>query len=605
MRLTASLLFSDNRQRRHRSARLKLEVLEDRLQPGSLLFGPQWSWFGSGLVEPDAFAAQSENEPVPITPFKPSVPADSTEPSQDMPVTIVTGPARTDSQEARIERPAPADIAPRSPLPLTPILLGSSMPSRQAAVIPGSAQPNAHILAPMAAAPPVSVPPTHGAAAAVGPVMLSSQSLHSMPSFMVVPQNVALLPLQFATISHSAQNPSSHAGGHASLNWSTFVTETSTTATGRAVAVDALGNSYVTGSTDEGTNESAFIAKYDSNGNQLYFTKFQAVDPDGFTFMNSEGHGIAVDQGTNAYVVGKALNVETGNTYAVAIKFDRSGNIFPGYGGGIGHSLSDTENDSAEAVAVDQNGQATLTGTFQINGGQTDIFALKYNAAGSRELWGNYYHFPGYSGSAGRAITVDQTGAAAYIAGSILPTGAQNNQIFVWKFDNMKGPGGNPGTIYALTSSDSADDTLTGIAVDGNGNPFVVGTINNQGTTNGYWAEINSDGTDLANAEILDGTFTTTAIALDGADNSYLTGSAPSSAGDTTGHALVAKLDVTGMPVDATVLAGDKAETGAGIAYFNGTVSLIGTTTSDNVSTDATTLVGTQDALLANIGSFM
>src|SRR5712692_7488601 len=45
--------YSDNRQRRQRFVRPLLELLEDRLQPGSLLLGQAWDLFASNQLKPD------------------------------------------------------------------------------------------------------------------------------------------------------------------------------------------------------------------------------------------------------------------------------------------------------------------------------------------------------------------------------------------------------------------------------------------------------------------------------------------------------------------------------------------------------------------------
>src|SRR5437899_1055376 len=116
-----NLRHSDHRQHRQRFVRPLLELLEDRLQPGSLLLGPQWSWFGSGFLEPDAaLSAKSGNEDIAVTP------AERSEPSRDLPVAIVATTEATDSQEARTERPPPANSVARAPRPLTTDLLGLS-----------------------------------------------------------------------------------------------------------------------------------------------------------------------------------------------------------------------------------------------------------------------------------------------------------------------------------------------------------------------------------------------------------------------------------------------------------------------------------------------
>jgi hypothetical protein len=405
------------------------------------------------------------------------------------------------------------------------------------------------------------------------------------------------IPMHFRAVRHSEASTSGP-GPASQLDWSTYVTGTPTSATGHGVAVDALGNSYVTGSTDEGTDQMAFVAKYDHLGNPVYFTEFEAVDPTpGYDFVNTEAHGIAVDVGGNAYVTGKATHVESGNVYAFLMRLNQDGSILQGYGGGIGGT--GRNNDSGEGVAVDRTGQATLTGSFIINGAQPDIFAVKFDVTGSRELWGNRYQFPGYISSTGYAIALDNSGNSAYVSGYIRPTGGDND-IFIWKFDNNRGGGS---TIYGLTAPNPGDDALTGVAVNSTGNPYVVGTVSDSGTTKSYVAEINDDGSDLVFASVFDGTYSGTGIAMDGAGNSYITGSAPDPS-DGSIHALIAEIDLAGDPVDATILRGDNMETGSGIAFRDGSASVTGSTSSTNLASDFTTLNGTQDVFLVHVSQF-
>jgi hypothetical protein len=144
---------------------------------------------------------------------------------------------------------------------------------------------------------------------------------------------------------------------------------------------------------------------------------------------------------------------------------------------------------------------------------------------------------------------------------------------------------------------------LTGIAVDSSGDAFVSGTVTDPDTSapSGYVAEVTPAGDNFVFAQVytID---SATSIAIDSGGNSYFTGAITLDDGNQ--HAVVAKVDLQGNPVDTTALRGDTAETGAGIVFQAGTAFLIGTTSSTNLSTDITTLNGTTDAFLVQVNNF-
>src|SRR5439155_18788871 len=111
-------------------------------------------------------------------------------------------------------------------------------------------------------------------------------------------------------------------------------------------------------------------------------------------------------------------------------------------------------------------------------GGANDGFVSKLNAAGSALLYSTY--LGGSGNDTARSVAVDSSGSA-YVTGSTessnFPTAnpLQANRLgfsnaFVTKFN----PTGSA-LVYSTYLGGSGTDDGNGIAVDGNGNAFVVG----------------------------------------------------------------------------------------------------------------------------------
>jgi hypothetical protein len=212
-----------------------------------------------------------------------------------------------------------------------------------------------------------------------------------------------------------------------------------------------------------------------------------------FLGANVEASGIAVDPAGNAYVAGWMLEgtvPTTSGAYSAA----------PGEGfvskftvaGGLAYSTYLC--GEALAISVDSKGSAYVTGSSDnINcpavpaggaqtkyGGRGDAYAAKLNPSGSALL---YFTFLGGSlTDSGNAIAVDGNGNA-YIAGS---TASPDFPVTRGAFQTVFG-GATDGFIAELNSTGSSfqyvtylgsnrDESVTGIAIDANGNAYVTGT---------------------------------------------------------------------------------------------------------------------------------
>jgi hypothetical protein len=508
---------------------------------------------------------------------------------------LITSPSAANAAPTARPAHAPTAVHPRDTSALTVAAESLAVSAAGGRLSQPAALPVARVETPTSTA---TAAPITAHAAGLVPRPIATQGPDSV---RVIPDAVQILPMKFAAVHHQDLHASrTGQGPDASIDWNTYVTGTDSVAAGFAVATDQGSNAYVAGSVGEGDSMMSFVAKYTNTGRQIYYTEFQAVDPDPqYTYGSTEAHGIAVDSTGNVYVTGTATRLETGNSQAFAMKFDQFGNIVTGYGGGI--ARTPTQDSSGNGIAVDADGRATITGSAQITDTETEIFAVKFTIAGNLALYAAAYQFPGFDGSAGQAVTLDATADNAYLVGSILPSGETQDDILALKVDNT-GLHAGEHVSWALSAVNDGEDVLTGVGVTSAGQAIVVGTVTDTGHLVAYVAEINDTGDNFLYTDVFDDTLSGAGISLDSDSNAFVTGSLI----DTDGlqHAYVGKLDPLGILVDATITAGDTAEVGQGISFRNDSAFVVGTTSSTDLSTDGTTLNGDTDAFLAKVTNF-
>ena len=303
---------------------------------------------------------------------------------------------------------------------------------------------------------------------------------------------------------------------------------------GNGIAVDGAGNSYVTGAfegsaifgageTNEitltGTSFEIFVAKYDASGDLVWAKRAGGTSAD-------FGVRIALDGAGNSYVTG-------------------------GFGG-------------SATFGLDETNQTTLVGA-----GGNEIFVAKYDASGDL-VWAK--RAGGTSGDFGIGIAVDGAGnsyvtgffevSATFGAGETnetILTSAGNRDIFVAKYD------ASGDLVWAKRAGGTIADFASGIAVNGSGNSYVSGqfagsatfgvgetsetTLTTAGGRDIFVAKYDASG-DLVWAKRAGGTGADSAsgIAVDGADNSYVTGDFAGSATFGAGETNETTLPSAGAP---------------------------------------------------------
>ncbi len=238
------------------------------------------------------------------------------------------------------------------------------------------------------------------------------------------------------------------------LVYSTYLGGSSNDAA-NGIAVDATGNIYVTGSTYSSNfpvmnplratrkgSQDAFISKLDPGGAALvYSTYLDYTVGTPTTANNDTANGIAVDANGNAVIVGTTINYwysSRGTKYSGYTAFAAKFNA----AGSAQIYYVPLGSQDGRAVAVDGNGNAYLTGKFSgplVNPMQavyTEAAIAKLNPAGGF-LYSSYLGPGDIYGAATYGIAVDTSGINAYVTGSLRSASYNPFQLMVAKIADI------------------------------------------------------------------------------------------------------------------------------------------------------------------------
>jgi len=340
---------------------------------------------------------------------------------------------------------------------------------------------------------------------------------------------------------------------------------------GESIAVDSLGNAYVTGVTGS-TNfpttagslqptftssfREAFVTKINPSGSALVYSTYLG----GSTFDRAQS--IAVDASGNAYVTGYTASSDfpVVNAFQPALGGNGAYNAFVSKLNATGSALiystylGGSIYDGGYGITVDASGDAYVGGFTSSNNfptanalqpalaGASNAFIAKFNASGSALVYSTYL---GGSGSDdGFAVAVDTAGNA-YITGStgsnnfptvnaLQSTYAGNGDVFVSKLN----PSGSA-LVYSTYLGGSSGEYSFGIVADAAGNAYVVGSTQSpdfpianalQPALAGSWdvfvTKLNASGSALLYSTYLGGSNDEygNGIAVDASGNAYVTG---------------------------------------------------------------------------------
>jgi len=407
---------------------------------------------------------------------------------------------------------------------------------------------------------------------------------------------------------------------------------------GYSIAIDAAGNTYITGSFGDSTitfgtttltNSGAddiFIAKYDANGNIVWAKSLGGTDYD-------YGGGIALDTAGNTYITGSFNSpsmpfgtttlTNNGSDDIFIAKYDTNGNaLWATTAGGVA-------SDRGNSIKTDAAGNTYITGQFYsptitfgtttlTNNGNYDVFIAKYDANGN-VVWAK--SVGGTSDDFGRSISVDASGNSYITGGFSGPTitfGATtftnlgNEDIFIAKYD------ANGNVLWAKSAGGTSIDFGYGIALDAIGNTYITGyfqsptitfgvnTLTNNGSTNILIVKYDTNG-NIVWAKSAGGNDSDigNSIATDAAGNTTITGyfgsptitfGATTLANNGGGDIYIAKFDTNGNVLWAKSAGGNNYDAAYSIAIDAvGNAYLTGHFQSPAITFGATTLTNNSD----------
>lgn len=267
------------------------------------------------------------------------------------------------------------------------------------------------------------------------------------------------------------------------------------------ITVDADDFIYVTGDTQGDLNgninsgsTNAFIAKFDSSGNTLW-TKLSGA------ITGETGVAVAADGNSNVYVMGVTFENDVdpfhpGNSDVFLSKYDASGLLQ------WRRVFGSTEGDDGYGLAADGDGNLLITGhtggnlNGNTNAGGADAFIVKYSSPGVL-LWTRTL---GSSGDdLARSVAVDQRGNAyvtGYTNGNLEGNINQGNgDAFIAKYD------GSGNLQWTRLLGSSGQEFGYAIRADGEGSVYVTGSTDgnfggnsNAGLTDVFLAKYDSAG---------------------------------------------------------------------------------------------------------------
>ncbi len=286
-----------------------------------------------------------------------------------------------------------------------------------------------------------------------------------------------------------------------------------------AIAVDELGNTYVTGTSwGSSTDYDYATVKYNPSGDSMWVARYNGPDS-----SNDGAKAITIDEAGNVYVTGSSMRSDL-YTDCVTIKYNSSGDSL----WVVRYNGSADNNDYPYAIAVDESGNVYVTGYTTGSSTWWDYVTIKYDSSGV-EQWVQKYITDDFDYAI--AIAIDDSG-------NIYVTGSTGNAYDIpWDYVTIKyNSSGVEQWVARYNGPADDEDEASAIAVDENGNVYVTG--GSSGLSTGYdytTIKYNSSGISLWVKRYngpANGTDWANVLTLDEASNVYVAGG---SAGSGTG----------------------------------------------------------------------
>jgi uncharacterized delta-60 repeat protein len=224
------------------------------------------------------------------------------------------------------------------------------------------------------------------------------------------------------------------------------------------IAVDALGNVYVTGNSSLQTGDyDLATVKYNSAGVEQWVATYNGP-ANGW----DRAHAMAVDASGNVYVTGDSNGIGTSSDY-VTVKYNSFGiQQWVARYNGPGNAV-----DTAYSIALDPAGNVYVTGLSAGSGTDYDYATVKYDSSGE-EQWVVRYDGPASGQDWPSTVALDSSGNV-YVAGFSVGSGTGSDYATI-KYNSS----GNQQWVQRYDHG-AGDDWTSAMSVDAIGNVYVTG----------------------------------------------------------------------------------------------------------------------------------
>lgn len=244
----------------------------------------------------------------------------------------------------------------------------------------------------------------------------------------------------------------------------------------KSIAIDDLGNVYVTGEGGLGANSTSdyITIKYNSTGTRLWVANYDGPG------RNDGANALTLDESGNVYVTGRSpagIDLDEEDMDMTTIKYNTDGvqQWVARYDGPVAGNFF----DQGQAITVDKNGNVYVTGNSAGSNLEdaADYATVKYNANGVQQ-WAARYNGPGNSTDVPLAIAVDAS-QNVYITGySAAAPNETNYDYATIKYNSS----GQQLWLSRYNGPGNDHDQANGLALDKDANVYVTGRSMGAGT---------------------------------------------------------------------------------------------------------------------------
>jgi uncharacterized delta-60 repeat protein len=256
-------------------------------------------------------------------------------------------------------------------------------------------------------------------------------------------------------------------------------------ATAITSAIDGSNSVVVVGyGKNTANNDDIYVVKYNQDGTRAWaaqpydgggndYPSAVAIDKDGNVFIAAYSHnGSNYDYFTAKYC-GGATAPCSGKNPGEIIWSD----MFNGAGNGT---------DQARSIAIDNNGNAYVTGSAVNGAGVEEFYTIKYDGANSssrRRIWERSYHGPAAGNDYAVAVRLDPIAGYSPLDGNIIVAGASSTNIGDHDFHLLRYSSDGDLVWQRTLLRQDSDDLPVDMAIDASGNLYLAGTASDGLTT--------------------------------------------------------------------------------------------------------------------------